>query len=87
MLFHACYTYSTDARDKVHKRFLDTKGAPPAGVAMLGRWHDAAGNRGFLVAETEDASALAAWLHQWTDLLEFEVSPVLADEQFADVVA
>ena len=36
---------------------------------MLGRWHAAAGNGGFLVADCEDAGALARWLHGWTDLI------------------
>jgi hypothetical protein len=87
MIFHAAYTYSTANRDRVHQRFKETQGAPPPGVTMLGRWHGADGNRGFLVAETADATALAAWLHGWTDLVSFEVTPVLGDAEFGEVIA
>lgn len=86
MLFHAQYDYSPDDRDRVHQRFKETGGLPPAGVTMLGRWHSVEGNRGFLIAESEDASAVTSWLHGWTDLLSFEVTPVLTDEQFKDVI-
>jgi len=29
---------------------------------------------------------VSSWLHGWTDLLSFEVTPVLTDEQFKDVI-
>jgi len=61
MLFHARYRYSTADRNAVHGRFLES-GAPPPGVTMLGRWHGAEGNGGFLVAEADDAAAIARWL-------------------------
>jgi len=39
------------------------------------------------VARTDDASALARWTRQWNDLLEFEVIPVVDDQQLAAVLA
>jgi len=87
MIFHSSYTYTAENRDRVHERFKQTGGAPPPGVTMIGRWHTADGNRGFLIAETEDATAVAAWLHDWTDLVRFEVTPVLDDAQFGRVIA
>jgi hypothetical protein len=67
-------------------RFLQTGGAPPAGVKMVGRWHGMSGG-GFLVAETSDAKALYAWLEQWNDLLEFETTPCLEDAEAGEVLA
>ncbi len=86
MLFHGSYVYSTENRDAVHQRFRETGGVPPRGVKMLGRWHGAEGNGGFFVAETDDPGALARWLQDWTDLVAFEVAPVLTDEQFSEVI-
>ena len=86
MLFHVHYAYSTEDRDAVHERFKATGGVPPAGVTMLGRWHDAGGNRGFLVADSGDIDAVAGWLHEWSDLLSFEITPVLTDEAFSRVI-
>ena len=49
-------------------------------------WHCAEGLRGFLVAESADAEAIAKWTQSWTDLLSFEVTPVVTDEQLARVI-
>lgn len=87
MLFCARYEYSTENRDAVHQRFKRTGGVPPAGVTMLGRWHSAEGNRGLLIAESDDASALATWLNEWTDLVSFDLTPLLTDEQFSEVIS
>jgi hypothetical protein len=53
---------------------------------MTGRWHCAQGLKGFLVAEASDAVAIAKWMQEWTDLLSFEVTPVLTDEELARVI-
>lgn len=87
MILHAHYEYSTENRDEVHRRFKDTGGVPPPEVTMVGRWHSAEGNRGFLIAESDDANGIARWLNEWTDLVSFEVTPVLTDEQFIQVIS
>jgi hypothetical protein len=87
MLFHISYEYPPEQRDDVHDRFRETGAPPPAGVEMTGRWHCIEGNRGFLVAESTDAEAVARWLQEWTDVLSFEVTPVLTDEQFTEVIS
>ena len=86
MLFHGSYVYSTDDRDAVHQRFKETGAPPPPGVEMLGRWHNVAGNGGFFLAETDDPVALARWLQEWTDLIDFEVVAVVTDEQINEVI-
>jgi hypothetical protein len=67
-------------------RFLQTGGQPPAGVKMIGRWHGMSGG-GFLVAETNDAKALYAWLEQWSDFLEFNTTPCLDDAEAGEVLS
>jgi len=87
MLFHITFAYSTENRDKVHERFKETGGLPPAGVSMTGRWHSVEGNKGFLIAQASDGESIARWLQEWTELISFEVVPVLTDDAFRDVVA
>lgn len=86
MIFHIAFEYTPEQRDKVHERFKQTGAPPPGGVTMTGRWHGVNGNRGFLVAESSDAEAVARWLQEWTELITFEVTPVLTDGEFRDVV-
>jgi hypothetical protein len=87
MLFHVSHELSSENREAAQNRFKETGGLPPEGVEMIGRWHCAEGLRGFVLAETSDAVAIATWLQDWTDLLTFEVTPVVDDEQMMGVIS
>jgi hypothetical protein len=86
MLFMISYSFASADRDVVQDRFKKTGGMPGSGVTMLGRWHDIGGNRGFVLAEGNESIALGKWLQEWTDLLEFEVTPVNNDEDVMKVL-
>ena len=86
MLFHITYEFSTEDRDVVQKRFKETGAPPSEGVTMHGRWHAVAGHVGFLIAESSDAVAIGKWMQSWTDLLSFEITPVITDEEVAEVI-
>ena len=51
---------------------------------MLGRWH--APGIGFVLAETNDAKALHEWTSRWLDLLKFVITPVIEDDEAAEVM-
>ena len=59
-------------------RFLETGGAPPKGVKMLGRWHGMSG-QGVAISECDDPKAMFEWRARWADLLEMTVTPCLED--------
>ena len=86
MLFHIAYEVSPEQRSVSLGRFKETGAPPPAGVTMMGRWHSLEGLSGFSVVEASDSQAIASWLHEWNDVVRFKVTPVLTDEQFAQVV-
>jgi len=86
MLFVIAYSFTPDARDDVQERFRKTGGQPGSGVTMHGRWHVVGGGRGFVVAESTDSVAMAKWLQEWTDAIEFEVNPVNTDENVMKVI-
>jgi hypothetical protein len=67
-------------------RFLETGGAPPEGVKMLGRWHGMDG-KGFAVSESADPKAMYRWVAQWSDLLPLTVTPCLEDADAGEVMA
>jgi hypothetical protein len=52
---------------------------------MLGRWHSAAGHLGFTVAESESVVAIGKWMQEWMDLLTFEITLMLTDEEVTEV--
>lgn len=86
MLFHITYEFLPSERDDAQRRFKATGAPPPNSVAMHGRWHSAAGHLGFVVAESSSTVAIARWMQDWTDLLSFEITPVLTDEEITDVI-
>lgn len=55
-------------------------------MKLLARWHDVAGNRGWTISEAADPALLAQWSLSWSDLLKFEVTPVIDDEQLGSLL-
>lgn len=86
MHFMIIWTFKPEHSEDAIARFTETGATPPEGVKMLARWHDVSGRRGFAIAQTDDAVAASKWCYQWSDLLSFEVIPVLDDEQLAQVL-
>jgi len=86
MTFHITYEISSAHRNDAQKRFKQTGAPPSAGVKMTGRWHCAQGLKGFIVAESSDAAAIARWMQDWTDVLSFEITPVITDDELSRVI-
>ena len=86
MLFIVRWEISQAVRKTAIKRFIDTGGAPPEGVKMLGRWHTADGEFGFAIAETDDVQAISKWALAWNDLLPMDIRPALNDEGMGAVL-
>ena len=59
---------------------------PPDGVTLVSRWHDVGGRIGFMVVESSDFTLVAAYMRGWTDLLTFDIIPVINDEQPAQIM-
>ena len=64
-------------------RFQAGGAAPPAGIKLLGRWHEMGTGTGFAVLEVEDPVALTGFLMGWSDLLDQKVVPVVEDGALA----
>lgn len=67
-------------------RFLETGGAPPQGVEMLGRWHGMNG-QGFAITESSDAKAMFLFQAQWADVIAITVTPCVEDADAGAVLA
>jgi hypothetical protein len=68
-------------------RFLETGAPPPEAVTMHGRWFTLGHDRGFMIAETDEPAAIYEWVSWWGDLIDFEVHPVIGDEEVAAVLS
>ena len=87
MLFMVSWKGSPALRDKTAERFVSTGGRPPAGVRMVGRWHEVGRQSGVAVVETDDPLLLSKWALEWSDVFELEVRPVSTDDQLGPLLA
>lgn len=65
------------------ERFLETGALPPDGVTLLGRWFTLGQDLGFALIETDTPGLVFQYLAEWADLMDFEVHPVIGDEEAA----
>ena len=84
MKFMVTWTVPQGTFNAAVARFLETGGAPPEGVKMLGRWHGMNG-QGFAISESSDPKAMYRWVAQWSDLLPLTVTPCLEDADAGEV--
>jgi hypothetical protein len=60
----------------------------PSGLTYLDSWIDGRSlNRCFQLMETDDPSLFDEWIANWTDLVEFEVIPVMDSAEAAALIA
>jgi hypothetical protein len=86
MKFMITFPLSSESYKERTARFLETGGGPPEGVTMHGRWHSVSGSCGWVLASSDDPSAIYTWVAQWADLIDFEVDIVIDDEEAAAVL-
>jgi hypothetical protein len=67
---------------RVGERFAQRGRMLPEGVSYDASWLDEAGTRCFQVMEATDRAALDEWIGKWSDLVDFEVVPVLTSQEF-----
>jgi len=70
----------------VYRRFRECGRMAPEGVTYLSSWVDEKLERCFQLMETDDRRLLDEWMEHWTDLVEFEVYPVVSSAEAAERV-
>lgn len=71
----------------VYRRFRERGRLAPAGLNYVSSWVTEDLSTCFQVMETADRALLDAWMSQWSDLVEFEVHPIITSQQAAAQVA
>ena len=67
----------------VYRRFRDHGRLAPEAVRYVSSWVDENLARCFQLMETEDRKYLDDWLANWTDIVDFEVYPVISSTEAA----
>ena len=66
-----------DARS-VYQRFRESGRMTPEGLKYISSWTDEKLGRCFQLMECDDKSLFDKWTTNWTDLIEFEIVPVIS---------
>ena len=71
----------------VYRRFRERGRMAPDGLTYVSSWVDQDLSRCYQVMETADRRLLDQWMENWSDLIEFEVHPVITSSEAAERVA
>ncbi|HEX6895976.1 MAG TPA: DUF3303 family protein [Bryobacteraceae bacterium] len=71
----------------VYRRFRDHGRLAPDGLMYVSSWVDHKFERCYQLMETDDRALLDQWMAHWSDLVDFEVYPVMTSQEAADQIA
>jgi len=71
----------------VYRRFRERGRLAPEGLTYLSSWVDHKLERCYQLMETDDRALLDEWIANWSDLVDFEVHPVMASSEAAERIA
>lgn len=82
MLYMVIEKFKNGDAKSVRDRFQAKGRMMPDGVTYHGSWIDSDRARCFQLMETDDAALLQVWVDNWSDLVDFEVIPVLTSADY-----
>jgi len=82
MLFMVIESFRRGEAQPVGERFRRRGRMMPEGLKYHASWVDPVGRRCFQVMEASDERLLREWMGNWSDLVEFEVVPVVTSAEF-----
>ena len=71
----------------VYRRFRDRGRLAPDGLQYVASWVDERLERCFQLMEAAGPELIDEWVSRWSDLVDFEVYPVITSAEAADRVA
>jgi hypothetical protein len=86
-LYMVIETFKDGNAVPVYQRFRDRGRLAPEGLTYVSSWVDTNLQRCYQVMETADRALLDEWIANWSDIVNFEVIPVLTSAQAAEQVA
>ena len=71
----------------VYRRFRDRGRLAPEGLQYVSSWVDERLTLCFQIMETTERELLDKWIANWSDIVEFEIYPVISSKQAAETIA
>lgn len=70
-----------------YRRFRDRGRLMPAGLTYVSSWVDLKFECCYQLMETGDRALLDEWIANWSDLVDFEVYPVVTSKEAVEIMA
>lgn len=87
MHFMVVETFKNGDAVPVYRRFRDQGRMAPPGLNYVASWVTSDLTKCFQVMEAPDRALLDEWIARWSDLVDFEVVPVMTSAEAAAAMA
>jgi hypothetical protein len=87
MLYMVIERFKNQDAAPVYRRFGERGRMMPEGLEYVSSWVDMKLERCFQVMETSDPKLMVEWIGNWSDIVEFEVVPVMSSADAARTIA
>jgi Protein of unknown function (DUF3303) len=71
----------------VYRRFQDQGRLAPDGLIYISSWVDEPMQLCYQLMETEERELIDLWIANWSDLVDFEIYPVITSQEAVDRIA
>ena len=86
MLYMVIENFNNEDPLPVYRRFRDRGRLAPEGLQYISSWVDENLQKCFQLMETDDPALLDEWISNWSDIVTFEVYPVISSKEAAERV-
>lgn len=83
MLYMVTERYRAGATDAIYARFRERGRQLPTGLHYINSWVDLKSTLCFQLMRTDDPRLFQPWIDAWSDLVEFEITPVQSSAEAA----
>ena len=87
MLYMVIEHFKDTSGIPVYRRFRDRGRMSPPGLDYVSSWVETSWARCYQVMSTEQPALLQEWMANWSDLIDFEVVPVMTSAEAAAGIA
>jgi len=71
----------------IYRRFRDKGRMAPEGLLYISSWIDESLTRCYQLMETSDRTLIDNWIANWSDLIDFEIHPVISSAEATQKIA
>jgi len=83
LLYMVVERYRAGATGAIYERFREHGRQLPAGLHYVDSWVDLKSTMCFQLMRTDDPELFQPWIDAWSDLVEFEITPVRSSAEAA----